>query len=48
MRKKSLLIIKPDAIQQKLVGRIITFVEQKFMLHKMKSIKLSREIAQEF
>ncbi len=45
---KTLLLIKPDAFQQKLVGKIISILEKKFDLIKIKLFKFSVDEAKEF
>lgn len=46
---KTLLIIKPDAVQQKLTGKILSQIEAEgFTILTLKSAKLSQERAGEF
>ena len=48
MIERTLLLLKPDAIQRGLIGRMITRFEEKgFRIVGMKMLKLSRETAKE-
>ncbi|ENN96302.1 nucleoside diphosphate kinase [Methanocaldococcus villosus KIN24-T80] len=47
--ERTLVIIKPDAVRRKLIGRIIQRIEDKGLeIIAMKMLKLSREEAEEF
>ena len=47
--EKTLLIIKPDAVKNHHVGKIITFLEEKgLVIRSMKMIRLSKELAEVF
>lgn len=49
MKQQTLLMIKPDAVQRKLVGRIIDRIETAgFAIVQMKLVHLSPESAREF
>ena len=49
MRKKSLLIIKPDAVERDLIGRIISRLESaRFKILAMKMVKLTYDEARKF
>ncbi|UCE65604.1 MAG: nucleoside-diphosphate kinase [Candidatus Zixiibacteriota bacterium] len=49
MRKKSLLIIKPDAIERDLIGRIISRLESaRFKILAMKMVRLTYDEARKF
>ena len=44
--EKSLVIIKPDGVSKKVVGKIITYFEnQDLNIEKLKMMKISRELA---
>ena len=44
--EKSLVIIKPDGVSKKVVGKIITYFEnQGLNIEKLKMMKISRELA---
>lgn len=46
--ERTLSIIKPDAVAQKVSGRIISRLEEQFTILEMKKLRLSREQAQAF
>ena len=47
--ERTLIVIKPDAVQRKLVGKILSRFEDKtFTILKMKMLTLTREQAEEF
>lgn len=49
MKKRSLLIIKPDAVERNLIGEIISRLETaKFKILAMKMVKLSYDEARKF
>lgn len=49
MKKRSLLIIKPDAVERNLIGEIISRLETaKFKIQAMKMVKLSYDDARKF
>ncbi|MGC8558786.1 MAG: nucleoside-diphosphate kinase [Nitrososphaeria archaeon] len=49
MSDRTLILVKPDAVQRRLVGRIIQRFEDKgFKLLDVKMIKMSREMAESF
>ncbi|HFL8819366.1 MAG TPA: nucleoside-diphosphate kinase [Candidatus Azoamicus sp. OHIO2] len=45
---ETLILIKPDAIEQKRVGRIITMLEKYFILYKIKSFLFSNDSVENF
>lgn len=49
MGERTLVVVKPDAVKRKLVGKIITRFEEKgFMIENLKSYSFTREKAEEF
>ena len=49
MTEQSLFIVKPDGVERKIVGQILTRFENKgFKIVKMKMFTFTREIAEEF
>lgn len=48
MNNKTLLLIKPDSVRNKVVGEIISILEKKFIIHSIKSIKIDCELAKKF
>jgi nucleoside-diphosphate kinase len=47
--EKTLLIIKPDAIERKLIGKIISRIEEESLqIQDIKSVEFSRQNAEEF
>lgn len=45
---KTLAIIKPDVVQKRKIGDVISLIEKSFNITQMKMIKLTREQAMEF
>lgn len=49
MNERTLAIIKPDAVKKKVVGRVISRIEDEgFEIREMKLLRLTKEGAQEF
>ena len=49
MTEQSLLIVKPDGVERKIVGQILTRFENKgFKIAKLKMFTFTREMAEEF
>ncbi|AEF96990.1 nucleoside-diphosphate kinase [Methanotorris igneus] len=49
MKERTFVLLKPDAVRRKLIGRIIQRFEDKgFEIVEMKMITLSKEMAEEF
>jgi nucleoside-diphosphate kinase len=47
--EKTLLIIKPDAVERNLIGQILSIFEKNSLkIHSIKKIKLSKKIAKDF
>jgi len=47
-KERTILIIKPDAVKNKKIGEIITIIENKFEIIKIKKKKISLEKAKKF
>ncbi|EHP89649.1 nucleoside-diphosphate kinase [Methanotorris formicicus] len=49
MKEKTFILLKPDAVKRKLIGKIIKrFEDRGFEIVEMKMLTLSREMAEEF
>ncbi len=49
MNEKTLAIIKPDAVKKRVIGKVISRIEDEgFEIHEMKMLRLSKKGAQSF
>lgn len=48
MNNKTLLLIKPDSVKNKFVGKILSILEENFILYKIMSVKFDDKLAKEF